>query len=149
MLATDLLNNSQCRSGDVAQNCYCIRIDTDYCCYGLGDIVQSVQCTEAISDLLCFHIWTLIISDESTRALWKIPAETHGSEAFEKHYVKCPLILPAKYLCHTSQGSLTCHKILRHGADSFTSSPKEVILRIFSPLKIHCPLSGLNPQTTS
>jgi hypothetical protein len=40
-------------------------------------------------------------------------------------------------------GSLTCHKILRRGADSFTSPPKEGVL----PLKIHSPRLGFNWQT--
>jgi hypothetical protein len=44
-----------------------------------------------------------------------------------------PLILPAKYLCHTRQGFLTC-KILGHMNDRSTS-PKEVVLRIFIVLK--------------
>jgi hypothetical protein len=33
------------------------------------------------------------------------------------------------------KGSLTCSKMLRHGADSFASPPKEVVLRIFIALK--------------
>jgi hypothetical protein len=48
---------------------------------------------------------------------------------------KCPLILPAKYLCHTPQGSLTCRKVLRHGADGFTSPPKKSCNVFLSPLK--------------
>jgi hypothetical protein len=52
-----------------------------------------------------------------------------------------------KYLFHTLQGSLTCRKILWHEADGFTSLPKEVVLRILLPLKIHRPQSGLNPRT--
>jgi hypothetical protein len=32
----------------------------------------------------------------------------------------------------------TCRKVLRHGASGFTSHPKEGVLRILSPLKIHC-----------
>jgi hypothetical protein len=64
----------------------------------------------------------------------------------EKLGKTCLLILQAKYLCHTPQGSLTCRKLERHGADSFTSPPKEVVLRILSPLKIHRPRPGLNPR---
>jgi hypothetical protein len=45
--------------------------------------------------------------------------------------------------------SLTCLKILRHGADGFTSPPKEVVLRIFIALKIHRFRPGLNPLTLS
>jgi hypothetical protein len=36
---------------------------------------------------------------------------------------------------------------LRHGTDSFTSPPKEVMLRIFLPLKIQWLQPGLNPRT--
>jgi len=36
---------------------------------------------------------------------------------------------------------------LRHGPDGFTSSPKEGVLRIFSPLKIRRLRPGLNPRT--
>jgi hypothetical protein len=46
-----------------------------------------------------------------------------------------------------SYGSLSCRKILRHGTDGFTSPPKEVVLRILSPLEIHRPRPGLNLRT--
>jgi hypothetical protein len=36
---------------------------------------------------------------------------------------------------------------LRHWIDGFTSSPKEGVLRIFSPLKIRRLRPGLNPRT--
>jgi hypothetical protein len=36
---------------------------------------------------------------------------------------------------------------LRHGTDSFTSPPKEGVLRTFSPLKIRRPRPGLNART--
>jgi len=36
---------------------------------------------------------------------------------------------------------------LRHGTDGFTSSPKEGLLRIFSPLKIQWLRPGLNLRT--
>jgi hypothetical protein len=52
-----------------------------------------------------------------------------------------------KYLCHTPQCSLTCRKFLLRGADYFTSPPKEIFVRILSPLKIHCPWPDFNPQT--
>jgi hypothetical protein len=41
----------------------------------------------------------------------------------------------ANVVCHTTQGLLTCHKILWHEADGFTSPPKEGMLRIFIVLK--------------
>jgi hypothetical protein len=46
-----------------------------------------------------------------------------------------PVILPVKYLCHTPQGFLTWSKILWHGADGFTSPPKEIVLQIFIALE--------------
>jgi hypothetical protein len=48
---------------------------------------------------------------------------------------------------HTLKGCLKCRKILRHGADGYTSPPKEGVLRILLPLKIHRPWPGLNPRT--
>jgi hypothetical protein len=51
----------------------------------------------------------------------------------------------AKYLFHTSKRSLTCRKILRHGADGFTSPPKEGVLRIFITLKNASPSAELEP----
>jgi hypothetical protein len=50
-----------------------------------------------------------------------------------------------KNLFHTSKGSLTCRKILRHGADSFTYPPKERVLRIFIALKNPSPSAGFEP----
>jgi hypothetical protein len=43
------------------------------------------------------------------------------------------------------KGSLTCYKILRHGTDSFTSSPKEVVLWIFIALKNPSFSAGFEP----
>jgi hypothetical protein len=57
---------------------------------------------------------------------------------------KSPLILPAKYLCYTPQVFLTCHKILRLGADGFTSPPKKA-LRIFVSLKNTYSSAGFEP----
>jgi hypothetical protein len=45
----------------------------------------------------------------------------------------------------TSNGSLTCHKILRHGANGFTSPPKEGMLWIFIALKNPSPSAGFEP----
>jgi hypothetical protein len=52
-----------------------------------------------------------------------------------------------KYLFHTSKGSLTCHKFLRDGADSFTFPPKEGVLQIFIALKNPSPSAGFHPRT--
>jgi hypothetical protein len=42
---------------------------------------------------------------------------------------------------------LACSKILRHGADGFTSSPNEGVLRMLIALKIPKLRPGLNPRT--
>jgi hypothetical protein len=39
-----------------------------------------------------------------------------------------------KHLFRTSKGSLTCHKILQHEANNFTSPPNKGVLRIFIAL---------------
>jgi hypothetical protein len=79
----------------------------------------------------------------STRALWQSYKHNHLVAKQERLAKECL----TKYLFHTSKSSLTCRKILRHGAPDFSSPPKEVVLRIFIALKIHSPLQGLNPQT--
>jgi hypothetical protein len=74
-------------------------------------------------------------------SLTVLPAETSGasrkngqrSDTFAYQYLK--------YL----KGSLTCHKILRHGTSGFTFHPKEGVLRIFIALKNPLPRPGLNP----
>jgi hypothetical protein len=58
---------------------------------------------------------------------------------------KYTLILLQSISCHTPQGSLTCHKILQHGADGFTSPPKDVVLQIFIPLKNPSSTAGFEP----
>jgi hypothetical protein len=63
-----------------------------------------------------------------------IPAETSGarrrnwrmSKNFAYHYLR-----------HV-KGFLTCRNILRYGISVFISNAKEGVLRILSPLKIHC-----------
>jgi hypothetical protein len=47
-----------------------------------------------------------------------------------------------QYLFHLSKGSLTCRKILRHGADGFTSPAMEGVQRIFIALKNPSPSAG-------
>jgi hypothetical protein len=45
------------------------------------------------------------------------------------------------------KGSLTCHKVLRHGIFGFTFHPKEVVLRIFIALKNILPCLFSNPSS--
>jgi hypothetical protein len=72
------------------------------------------------SDLLCVPIWVLIIPDWSATALG----------------------LQQRNLVAKQEVG-----VLRHGADGFTSSPKEGALRIFIALKYRSPRTGLNPRT--
>jgi hypothetical protein len=44
-----------------------------------------------------------------------------------------------------SAGFLTCRKIIRHGADGFTSTPKEVVLRIFIAFNNPSSSAGFEP----
>jgi hypothetical protein len=52
-----------------------------------------------------------------------------------------------QYLFLYLLGSLTCRKILRHGTDGFTSSPKEGVLRIFIGLKNLSSSAGFEPAS--
>jgi hypothetical protein len=50
-----------------------------------------------------------------------------------------------QYLRYVNR-SLTCRKILWHGASSFTSYPNEGVLQIFITLKNPSPRLGMNPR---
>jgi hypothetical protein len=106
--------------------------------------MKSVLWTAAISWCTERPTQVLIIPDSFTRALWlqqRYPVAKQGVGE------ECLSILPTKYLCHTPQGSLTCRKILRHGADGFISAVDKVVLRILSPFQIHHSRPGLNSRT--
>jgi hypothetical protein len=117
---------------------------TGYCCPVVS--YKASQALRPFSDLLCVphqsskHSWFIHQS-----ALANTSRDT-DQQSREKLGEKCPLILPAKYLYHTPRGSLTCRKILRYGAESFTSPLKEVVRSIFITLKIHCPQPDFNPE---
>jgi hypothetical protein len=72
------------------------------------------------------------------------PAEPSGSKSGGTGRRKV-WILSTKYFFHTSKGSLTCRKILRHGDEGFTSSPKKSV-RSSIALKNPPSRSGLNPR---
>jgi hypothetical protein len=57
------------------------------------------------------------------------------------------IIFASLNIFHTSRCFLTCCNMLRYGPDGFTSGPKEGVLHILSPLKIHRPRIGLNSRT--
>ena len=62
-----------------------------------------------------------------------------GQETSSKFYLNADL--------HVTFGDLLHAVKLRHVTDSFTSLPKEGVLRIFSPLKIRRLQPGANPRT--
>jgi hypothetical protein len=97
--------------------------------YGVASYKAS-HALQQFSDLLCYPVGVLSISDSSTRALWLQQRQQVAKQGVGE---KCPWIKSTWYLCYTPQRFLTCHKILWHGADGFTSPPKEGVLRIVSP----------------
>jgi hypothetical protein len=73
-----------------------------------------------------------------------LPAELSSRQSRE--LAKEIMYLALRSICiHTSKGFLTCLKVLRHGADDFTSLPKKVVLRVFIVLKNPSPSAGFEP----
>ena len=62
-----------------------------------------------------------------------------GRDMFRQIWPKIRLPRNSRDLLHASN--------VRHGTDGFTYTPKEGVLRIFSPLKIRRLRPGLNPRT--
>jgi hypothetical protein len=60
---------------------------------------------------------------------------------------KCPINLVYNCNFHGNRRVLLHAANLRHGTDSFTSPPKEGMLRIFSPRKLRRLRLGLSPRT--
>jgi hypothetical protein len=105
----------------------------------LDGIKQSVPKTAAI-------FWPIVrphlssnTPDSSTSTLWQHQRHLAVTQGGGK---KCPWISLAKHIKH----SFTCHKILQHGASSFTSQSKEGVLRNFIAIKNPSPGPGLNPR---
>jgi hypothetical protein len=86
--------------------------------------------------------------DSSARALLQSHQQTY-LVVKQEEMTKEMFDFAIQYLFHTSKGSLTCRRILRHEADGITSPPKEVVLLTLSLLDIHRPLPCLNPRTSS
>jgi hypothetical protein len=117
----------------VASHKFCLMID----CLWWGETVSQNcghqwACCSSPGDMWAWRAMVMMIlaGDDSwlihQSSLAALPAETSGasrrngwSEDFAYQYVK--------YV----KGSLTCHKILRHGTCGFTFPPKEGVLRIF------------------
>jgi hypothetical protein len=84
-------------------------------------------------------------SDSSIRTLWQSYQQSYLEAKQEEMAKEMNLALQSNFV-HTSKGSLTCRKILRHGGDGFTSLPKECVLRIFIALKNTSPTAGFEPS---
>lgn len=114
-----------------------------------GGIIPSVPCN-------CGHFpicWARHLSSNHSRfvhqssLLWSQQRHLVAKRGGTRQEI--PVNFAHKYLCLYIQVSLKCRKILQHRPDSFTSSPKEVVLRILSPLKGYRSRSGSNPRTLS
>jgi hypothetical protein len=82
--------------------------------------------------------------DLFSRALWK-SCKKSRLVAKQKELANEMMYFSLRSIfVHTSKGFLTCRKIL-HGADGFTSPPKEGVLRIFIALKNPSLLAGFEP----
>jgi hypothetical protein len=79
-------------------------------------------------------------------SLAMITAESSSSKAGGNGEGKINVCL-TKYLFHSWKGSLTCCKILRHGADGFTPLRSKSCCGFLSTLKIHLSPLGVNQQT--
>jgi hypothetical protein len=81
--------------------------------------------------------------DWSTRALWQSYQQSR-LVAKQGKVVKEENLAYNIFLSYF-KGFLSCRKILRHGADSFTFPPKEGVLPIFIALKNTSPSAGSEP----
>ena len=87
--------------------------------------------------------WTFLFSNVPTSRLQEILAakvELHGREMADEFCLKMPYF-------HLTFWDLLHAVNLRYGTNSFTSRPKEGVLRIFSPWKLQRLRSGLKPRT--
>jgi hypothetical protein len=89
--------------------------------------------------------WQEKTPDSSTRSLWQsYPQSSSEAGGTDEGIDEFCL---AKNLFRTSKGSLTCRKILRQGANGFTSPLNVGMLLNFFALKIHRSRPVLNPWT--
>jgi hypothetical protein len=99
-------------------------------------IVRSPGDTWAWRNMVEWWCWQGKTPDSSTRALWKSYQQRHLIASRRNRQKKWEFNR-AKYFCSFLQVIFTCCKLLWHGASGITSPPKEGMLKIFSPLKIH------------
>jgi hypothetical protein len=108
--------------------------------------VVSYKASRAFATIVWYVLpfWVLVIPDLSNRVSAAVAAETSGSEAGRNRArIAAEFCLSVSLSC--LKGSLTCRKILRRGADGFTSTSKEVVLRTYIALINQSPSAGFEP----
>jgi hypothetical protein len=112
-------------------------------CYAVVSLKTSLHLRQ-FSDLLC-PIYVIIFPDSS-----RIPCcgcnKTPSSETGRNWARKVPEFCLSVSLLYLKR-FLTCLKILRHGADGFTSPLKRVVLRIFIALENPLLSAGFEPAS--
>jgi hypothetical protein len=96
-----------------------------------GGIVQSVPCNCNYFLIYCASNHSRIIQQSSLFWLLQRHVVAKRGETGREMVAEFCLLLSLSYL----KWSLTCSKNLRHGANVFTSPPKEVVLLVFIALK--------------
>jgi hypothetical protein len=109
--------------------------------------VVSYKASHATATIWCLVLptWVQTISDSSTRVLCSGLQQRRlvGKREETAPEMAAEFFLSVSYLKGTSK----YRKILRHGANGFTSPSKNVVLRTFFAFKIHRSRPGLNPPT--
>jgi hypothetical protein len=83
--------------------------------------------------------------NSSTRALWKSCQQSYLVAKQEELAKKIMNLALQSISIYTFKGSLTNRNILLHGADGFTSPPKEGVLQIFITHKNPSLSAGFEP----
>jgi hypothetical protein len=99
--------------------------------------------------------WRIMVDDVDWGTLLILPPERSlsilpvqpSSCKMERIWAKEMIDVAYEIFLSYSKTSLTCRKILRHGAFCFTSPPKKVLLRIFIAFKTPSHRPGLNQRT--
>jgi hypothetical protein len=110
--------------------------DKNICSALLSTAIATVErwyCTRR--PMHCDHVCSIVSSNRSwfINDSCLVAADTPSSKS-GRNLARNGREFSTKCLFHNPQGSLTCHK--RHGADGFTSPPKEVVLLMYCPKNV-------------
>jgi hypothetical protein len=109
-----------------------------------GGMAQGVPSTSTICVLFCVPISVIITSNSSTSIL--INHQQRHFVVNHENLARNDREFCLRSICfRKSRVLLTCRKIVRHGLDGFTSSSREVVLRIFVSLKNTSSSAGFEP----